>query len=168
LFLILFFNQMLGAKSFVVEGSVFCFLFLHSLSVNCATVRWKPWILTYIIAILLVLLSLGFISLPFRHMLDLRFLKVQMLFHIVAPLLTALPQLDCASEVVFWWQWFQSFELGWHRLDVYNLKCFFHVVGHRLVTFGATWLEKHVSILYANSTNSSWSSDGPSNCACSL
>jgi hypothetical protein len=93
---------MLGAKSFVVEGSVFCFLFLHSLSVNCATVRWKPWILTYIIAILLVLLSLGFISLPFRHMLDLRFLKVQMLFHIVAPLLTALPQLDCASEVVFW------------------------------------------------------------------
>ncbi len=58
--------------------------------------------LTCITAILLVMLSLGFISLPFRHMLVVRFLKVQMLFHIVAPLLTAVPQLDCTSEVVFW------------------------------------------------------------------
>jgi hypothetical protein len=48
---------MLGAKTFVVEGSVFCFLFLHSLSVNCATVQWNLWILTYITAILLVMLE---------------------------------------------------------------------------------------------------------------
>ncbi len=75
----------------------------------------------------------------------------------MAPLLTTLAQLDCASEVVFQWWWFQSFELGWNHFDVYNLRCCYHAVGHMLV-FECNMPWETCLCLYANSTNPSCSS----------
>jgi len=60
----------------------------------------------------------------------LRLLNARMLLGLLA----AWSQLYNTSERWVGWWWFQGFGLGWHCMDVYNLKCFYHAVGLRSVS----------------------------------